>query len=489
MAAMCTSVVLMVSLGVEDPHVGPPTLHAAPPWPPWFINAHASPVLWSITLWLVELLGSIGLALALVAVRRGWRPRPRRLILGSIIAVISLMVIPPVDNGDPLYYAAYGRIAVLGDNPYVATPVQLMPPTDPIRAAVPFYLQDPPSRYGPVATVTEAAASELGGTSMARTIFWLKVWNALAYMTVVLALDRVVRANAARRVRAHLLWSVNPIMLFALMADGHNDVLAAAAGATALFALQRVNSLRGLLAGVLVGLAASIKTPYALFAAGLAWAARRSPATLVTVTLGASAILIPGYLLACRAAISATTSGLDSGEQPDVLWHTAARLLGLEHAMATTNTVAVLASVVMAVILLWRMPPGPADLPAIRVAFALALGLLVLSPKQGASYDAMIFPLLAVFPAGRLDWIVVLRAAALAVASAPFLSPLDPAWLTVIERLSVGGSPTLVVAVVLAALLWLCFTQAWDSPQGKVAHSSNPPSPAWISHGRGRAGH
>ena len=53
---------------------------------------------------------------------------------------------------------------------------------------------DPPSRYGPVATGTEAAASELGGDSIARTIFWLKVWNGLAYLAVVLALDR----NAAQ---------------------------------------------------------------------------------------------------------------------------------------------------------------------------------------------------------------------------------------------------------------------------------------------------
>ena len=73
--------------------------------------------------------------------------------------------------------------------------------------------------YGPAATATEAAASGLAGDSPARTIFWLKVWNALAYLGVVLALDRAVRSDAARRVRAHLMWSVNPLMLFAMVAQ------------------------------------------------------------------------------------------------------------------------------------------------------------------------------------------------------------------------------------------------------------------------------
>ena len=44
-------------------------------------------------------------------------------------------------------------------------------------------------------------------------------------------------------------------------------------GASALFSLRQVNSRRGLLAGLLLGLAAAIKAPYALFGAGLAWAA------------------------------------------------------------------------------------------------------------------------------------------------------------------------------------------------------------------------
>jgi hypothetical protein len=269
-AALSVSILLMVGLGIAGPRAGKATLSPAPPWPPWFAHVYPSPVLWSISLWLAELAGGGGLALALLAARRGWRPAARRMIFGSVVAVIALMLIPPVDNGDPLYYAAYGRLAVLGHSPYVPKPLQWIPAADPVRLAVPIREDDPPSRYGPAATATEAAASELAGDSPARTVFWLKVWNALAFLGLVVALDRAVRSDAARRVRAHLLWSLNPLMLFAVLGNGHNDVLAAAAGASALLVMRRIDSARGLLAGLLLGIATAVKTPYALFGVGLA---------------------------------------------------------------------------------------------------------------------------------------------------------------------------------------------------------------------------
>src|ERR1700746_3415745 len=83
---------------------------------------------------------------------------------------------------------------------------------DPIGRQIPFG-EIPPtwtttvSVYGPVATGTEWVAAELGGSSLARITFWLKLEEALAFGTVILALDRLLRADPARRLRAHLLWS------------------------------------------------------------------------------------------------------------------------------------------------------------------------------------------------------------------------------------------------------------------------------------------
>ena len=117
-------------------------------------------------------------------------------------------------------------------------------------------------------------------------------------------------------------------MLFALMAESHNDVLAAAAGVSALLAIRRMDSIRSLLAGILLGLASAIKAPYALFGAGLGWAARRNPRALTAMAVGAAAILIPSYLIACRAAINAII-GM-TALPPSGQWLTPARVLGLQ---------------------------------------------------------------------------------------------------------------------------------------------------------------
>lgn len=49
--------------------------------------------------------------------------------------------------------------------------------------------------------------------------------------------DRMLRSHPARRLRAHLLWTLNPLLIWGLVAAGHLDVLAAAAGMLGLLAL------------------------------------------------------------------------------------------------------------------------------------------------------------------------------------------------------------------------------------------------------------
>ena len=463
----------MIVVGIQGPSAAVPKFPPAPPFPPWFVYARPSAVLVGIEGWLAVLLGGAGLALALVAARRGWRPQPRRLVLCSIAAVIALMVIPPVGSGDMLLYVVSGRIAVLGRSPYVMTPEQLRSSGDPVGVEAVSAYPNEPTRYGPVATLTEAAASELAGESVASTIFWLKMWNGLAYLALVLALDRLARSEPARRVRVHLLWSVNPLMLLVVMAGGHNDGLAAGVGATALFALRRVDSRRAFLAGVLMGLASAIKVQFALYGAGLAWVARRSPRALVAMAFGGAAILVPGYLLAGRDAISASMSVVGYMPSDYTPWFAVIRVLAWQHASATIDTVGLAGSVALAVILLWRMPSGSREFPAVRVALAVALAWLIVSPQQRSWYFAMIFPLLAMVPASRLDWIVMFDATAAAVTNAPrlvYAAGLRPAWLSAIVRTGYSGIIPLALAIAGVVLLWLCFTNDWRS----VASLDNP---------------
>jgi hypothetical protein len=100
-------------------------------------------------------------------------------------------------------------------------------------------------------------------------------------------------------------------------------------------------------------------------------------------------------------------------------------------------------------------------LPGVRVPLALALALLIASPYQQAWYDAMIWPLVAVMAASRLDWIAAAHTIALSVISVPYFYPKShPSWWSLTERFT-DVPVALALAVTAAALLWLCWTGDW----------------------------
>jgi hypothetical protein len=388
---------------------------------------------------------------------------------GGLLAVLALLLTPPVGSTDMLDYAIYGRITVLGHSAYRMTPGELESSGDPVGAVAPFSWRHVPSVYGPLATASEAAASALSGRSAARTVFWLKVWNGLAYIAVALALDRLLRSDAASRLRGHLLWTANPLMLFAVLAGGHIDGLAAAAGFLGLICLRRPGVARGLAAGILVGVAIAIKAPFALYLAGMAWAAWRSPRVLAAAGLGVAAVLVPSYLLAGQQALTAIVSratGTPDLYQP---WQLLTRTLSLHSVVRFDDTAGLVAFVVLAPVLLWRMPSGPIGLPFVRPALALCLAWLACSPQQRPWYDAMIFPLVALMPATRLDWIVVARALAGAMAELPgvrFYTALSPRWLSLAADIISRGAAPAALVVAVAAMLWLCATTRWAPRAG-----------------------
>jgi hypothetical protein len=482
LAAIWLSVALMLLVGLAGPSAAVSAVPGTSGWPPYSGHLAFPDVLVTLLTWAMVLIGGVGLAAGLVAVRRGWRPRPRNLIIGSVVAVVALALVPPIGSTDMLDYAVYGRIAALGHSPYLMTPAKLRQSGDPIGAIAPVPWEHDPSVYGPLATATQKAASELGGTSAGLTLFWLKVWSGLAYLAIVAALDRLLRSDAGRRARAHLLWSVNPLMLLAVVAGGHVDGLAAAAGVTGLLALRRMDVRSGLLAGVLVGAAVAVYAPFALFGVGLAWAAYRSPRVLAALGVGAAAVLVPSYLLvggrpALVAQVKRGNAGVDLYEP----WQLLYRFLDWHDPSRRIDLLGIAAALLLAALLLWRLPEGPPGLPAIRPSLALSLAWLVASPQQRPWFDAMIFPLLAVMPATRLDWIALARSVVGSVAELPgviYYTLLRPHWLALGDDAVARDLAPLALLAITVALIWLCVTRRWlpgpgaDRPPGSVG----PPS-------------
>ena len=402
---------------------------------------------------------AIGVAVANVTTRRPFR---------RDLAVLA--VLPPAGSTDSLSYAAYGRIAELGHNPYVMTPLQLRQSGDPIGQQTTRNWQTDPSLYGPVATASEWAAAELGGTSISYIIFWLKLLYALCFGAVALALDRLLRSNPAARVRAHLLWTVNPLMLWAVMGGAHADGLGAGLGILGLLVARttapdaKLQPGRAFAAALLVGAAVGVKAPFAPLALALAWSARHSIKTLAAAAAGGTLTLVSGYLIAGLAAVTDLAWRSGNLVTFDSFWRLFYPPFGYGSEPAGLEIIAAVACVAMAGLLAWRLPPGPPQLPAIRPALVLMLAWLLVWPLQRPWYDAIAFCLLAVVPASRLDWLMLIRAvpAAMAVATGAAADHLHPpALVRVIAFVGNDLSPWVRLAAVVAAVA-ACALGAWE---------------------------
>ncbi len=248
------------------------------------------------------------------------------------------------------------------------------------------------------------------------------------------------------------------------MAGGHVDGLAAAAGVIGLLVFRRIDARHGLAAGLLVGLSVAVKAPFALFGGGLAWASRRSPRTLAALALGAVAVAAPAYVLAGKPAVTTLVDRAHSAVALYQPWQLLYYVVHWSNVNQPTDAVALIATVPLAVLLLWRLPAGLPGLPAVQPALALTLAWLICSPQQRPWFDAMIFPLLALMPATRLDWIVLLRALVATAAELPgvtYYPYLRPPWLsTTADVISRGIAPA-ALTVAAAALLYLCITNRW----------------------------
>ena len=472
-SSICLSLVILAGVGAAGPSAGVVRVRRDGAWPPWFAHLHLGDLAVTGAMWAALLLGVGGVAAGLGAARQGWAPRYRWLITGALVAVAVFAVVPAIGSTDMLDYAAYGRIAALHHSPYLMTPGQLRRTGDPVGQFAPHVWANIPSVYGPLATAAQWAASELGGRSAALTIFWLKVWNGLGFATVVGVLDRLTRTRPAMRTRAHLLWSVNPLMLWAVVAGGHVDGLAvtlavlamAALGPAALLARDpgRLGTGRALAAGLLLGAAAAVKAPFVLFSLGIAWAARRSPRALAAAAAGGAAVLAGAYLAAGRGAVTAVLQR-GYGVAGDNIWQAIYRPLGYHRPTPHLTFFAGLAVVLLAVLLVLRPPPAARDLPVIWPAAAVILAWTFTSPLQRPWFDVMIYVPLVFLPPSRLDWVVLGRSLAAGIAYIPgVVLHLHPAWqqagfITVITWVSPDGR-----LIALAALVALCLTGAWAS--------------------------
>jgi hypothetical protein len=464
------SLLVMIAASVLRNSWNTPRL-VLPGWGPWGLqSAHLSVNIVSVALWLATLAGAGGVIAGLVAVRRGARPSVRAVLIAAALAVVALTVLPVAGSNDALDYAAYGRIMVLGHSPYVMKPAYLLRMHNAFSSAVPGPWRKVVSVYGPLATAEQFLAAKLGGLSAARITFWLKLWNSLAFAVVAFVLDRLLRADPARRLRAHLLWTINPLLLWDVVAAGHLDVLAAAAGLLGLLVLGRHAEdapppmPRVIAAGALIGVAAGIKINYVLFGLAVAWVLRRSLASLAAAAAAALVVLAPGYAWFGVPAVRALLAR-GSGLSADTMYRI---LLVLQLRVLIVPAAALL--VIGAALLVYRrLPVAIPGRPVVWVALVLSVAWLFFWPYEFPWYDTMIVCLLVLYPASRLDWLVLGRLAAATLANIPGNPDAPLNWLIgqVHHGIVEGVTPVVLLAAAVGLVL-VCRSGRWgmDDPGG-----------------------
>ena len=238
--AIAASILCTFAVAVVGPSVMEPMLPGRSGQPPWSLGLHPSAYL-VVPLTAAGLAaGTLGLVLALRAIRGGWSVPARAILIAGLLAAAALTLVPPFGSSDHLSYAAYGRMLVTGHNPYTTTPAQLAALGDPVARAVQDW-SGAPSVYGPLATAIQALASLAGGTSVRLTVFVLGLANLIAFGVTALLLHRMTRDSPARQLRAALLWAANPLLLQVLVAGGHVDSQAVVFGVAACACVSRAS--------------------------------------------------------------------------------------------------------------------------------------------------------------------------------------------------------------------------------------------------------
>jgi hypothetical protein len=444
---------LLLAVGLLGPSAAKPPLGPrgwAPGELPW---APSSGVVTGL-LAAAYLLGAGAVALALLRPpARAWSWRVP-LLLGA-----AALLTGPFGSADHTNYAAYGRIAAQGGDPYLVAPEDWAGGTDPVTSAVEPPWTETVSVYGPFATLLHMVSSLLGGDSMRQTVWVWQVVTVVSWLAVRLLL----RSATADHGRVDVLWTANPLVFGVGVLGAHLDVVAAALAVAALLAAAR----SPLAAGALTGLAVSTKVTFGVvgLAVLLAWLQHDRAHLVRRVAVCAAAavvVVVPLHLWAgphafdqlgrARRSVSLATP-----------WRLVVEALDDSMRSATLRNLVFALSVLLFAafaLLLWRVTAGLAPATttgaALRWAFVLGTAYAIAAPYSLPWYDQLTWATLPVLGASALDLVLLGRLAVMALAYVPGRVV---AMTADVEALTLGFRRR--VAPYAALLVWAALILVW----------------------------
>lgn len=479
---LAVSFIILLAVGVAGPSAANPPLGGRG-WAPGDFGWQLSPAAVSVLLWIAYLAGGAGVMMGL-----RWPPQRRTGWLPVLLLGVLALLTSPFGSADHVNYAAYGRIAAQGGDPYGQSPIAWHGGLDPVTASVQPPWQDTPSIYGPLATTLQAISSFVGGQNLRVTVWVWQLFIVAAWLGCRWVLLRLTPADGHR---VDVLWTLNPVVFGVLVLGAHVDLIAGLFVVAAILAARR----SALAAGILVGAAFSTKVTYAVVGLALViawWQLDRRrigadgrwilPARLRSLVGGALLVVVPSYLIAGPHVLHqlGAAGGSFSYASPWSLPIRLLRVLGLPEWLVTTLVfvAAAVAMVLLALALLAVIRHhGLADAivdertrTTVVVTFALSTSFALLAPYTLPWYDATTWLLLPLLAGFAWDAVLVARSVVMALAYVPGrASGLDETTENWTLGFRVNAAPYLAW-LVLAALGW------WGWRSRRATSSNRSPS-------------
>jgi hypothetical protein len=451
--ALTLSFALLLLVAAAGPSAAKPGLGPRG-WAPGDLPISLSSAVVTAVLWTAYLLGAVAVALGLWHGSGSVEHLPERwsrlwsrswpVALGALALVTA-----PIGSADHTNYAAYGRIAAQGGDPYSVAPITWALGGDPVTSAVEPPWTMAPSVYGPFGTALQTLSSLVGQDNLRQTVWFWQLLIVAAWLLVRLLL-RHTASDGRTLARVDLLWTANPLVFGVAVLGAHVDLIATALALTAVVLAARTPWFAGLVLGATV----STKITYAIVGLAILWSWRslvRKPMVRNMIALSVSSMTVVVFLhLWAGPHVFDQLTKASKGVSLATAWRPVVNLLSAVMSLDAARTVVSVASVITIVAVAWALSrlglsrqttPGTLTAPqtltsgqastaqqvsptqqtqsAMTATFVLATAYAVAAPYALPWYDVLTWATLPLMFATALDGILLARLTVMALAYVP----------------------------------------------------------------------
>ena len=138
---------------------------------------------------------------------------------------VPFIVTPPLFSRDAFSYLAVGQMMRQGFNPYDSGPLDVLGDSDAFAHQVDARWQHSSTPYGPAFLLIVRGIVSITGSHVITAVLVQRLFELVGVALMVWALPRLARRSRLDPISALWLGALNPLVLFHLVAGGHNEAL------------------------------------------------------------------------------------------------------------------------------------------------------------------------------------------------------------------------------------------------------------------------